>query len=250
MNYWKERIIKDEEHAQQIAATFGKREQQYYRRIVKAINRDIDALYTKLTKGEPISRTELWNYEHFKRLRSTILEQCGQLGLDQISITEQALDKVVQDTLGQNWKKNEPTSILNEQQTKRYLDQAWSGESYSSRIYKNCNELAAKLQEEISNMICLGKSPDAVKAAIMEQCNVSYNVANRLIRTEASYTFNQANKQRYEEMGAKQIEILTEPDCCEQCEELRGVYDFNTAPQVPIHPFAAAVTYQFWKISK
>lgn len=236
MNYWRDRITKDEEHAQEIAEYYGAKEKQYYKRVIENINKDIDALYTKVKAGEPITRTELWQYEHYKRLRNTILEECQQLGMDQISITEIALDQVVQDTLGIKWKENDATSILSRQQTKQYLNQAWSGESYSSRIYNNCNQLAVKLQEEISNMICLGKSPDAVKAAIMNECGVSYNVANRLIRTEASYTFNQANKERYQDMGAKQIEILVESDCCDECEELKGVYEFYAVPQLPIHP--------------
>ena len=234
--YWRDRITADEENAQAIASKYGAKEKQYYKRVIDNINADIDKLYTKIQAGEPITRTELWQYEHYKRLRNTIYEECRQLGIDQISITETALDQVVQETLGVKWKENDATSILSRQQTKQYLNQAWSGESYSSRIYNNCNQLAVKLQEEISNMICLGKSPDAVKAAIMQECGVSYNVANRLIRTEASYTFNQANKERYQDMGAKRIEILVEDDCCNECADLKGVYDFGQEPQLPIHP--------------
>jgi len=37
-------------------------------------------------------------------------------------------------------------------------------------------------------------------------------------------------------MGAKQIEIYIEPDACEECQELKGVYDFNAVPLVPVHP--------------
>ena len=70
----------------------------------------------------------------------------------------------------------------------------------------------------------------------MNDLNVSYNTANRLIRTEASYTFNSANKERYQEMGAKQIEIFIEDDACEECQNLKGVYDFDVVPIVPIHP--------------
>lgn len=156
--------------------------------------------------------------------------------MDQINITETALDKVVEQVLGIDWKDNSPTGLLNRVQTKQFLNQAWSGESYSSRIYNNCNALASKLEKSISDMICLGKSPDEVKKAIMEECNVSYNVANRLIRTEASYTFNTANKERYERMGCKQIEILIEKDACDECQELAGVYEADRVPLVPVHP--------------
>lgn len=236
MDYWKRRILRDEDKAQKIAETFAKKEQSYYKKVLSDINKDIDALYTKLQNGNPITRTELWQYEHYKRLRNTIYKDCGQLGMDQISITEKALDKVVEEVLGVDWKDNSATGILNRAQTKQFLNQSWSGKSYSSRIYHNSSQLANKLEKCISDMICLGKSPDDIKKAIMEEMNVSYNVANRLIRTEASYTFNSANKERYQRMGASKIEIFIEPDACDQCQELKGVYDANNVPLVPIHP--------------
>lgn len=236
MDYWTKRILRDEDKAQKIAEVYAKKEEAYYRKILKDISKDIDSLYTKLENGNPITRSELWQYEHFKRLKNTIYRDCGQLGMDQVSLTEKALDKVVEEVLGVDWKDNTATGIFNRAQTKQFLNQSWSGKSYSSRIYHNSNQLASKLEKVISDMVCLGKSPDEVKKAIMNEMNVSYNVANRLIRTEASYTFNSANKERYQKMGAKQIEIFIEPDACDTCQELKGVYGFDTVPLVPIHP--------------
>ena len=235
-NYWKDRIIKDEARAQRLAGKYGKEEEKYYKRIFKEIEKELDGLYTKIQKGEPITRSELWQYEHYKQLRQEIYKQCGQLGMDQISITDQAIEGVVKQVLGVDWKDNSATGILNRVQTKQFLNQAWSGESYSSRIYHNCNTLANRLETAISDMICLGKSPDEVKKAIMDEMNVSYNVANRLIRTEASYTFNTANVERYRQMGTEKVEIYIEPDACDQCQELKGVYDIDKAPLVPVHP--------------
>ena len=236
MNYWQERILKDEEKAQRIAEIYGKKEQALYKNLLKDIEKEVDALYTKVKAGEPITRTELWQYEHYKNLRSTIYQQCGQLGMDQVKLTETALDKIVDQVLGVDWRDNSPTAMFNRIQTKQYINQAWSGQSYSSRIYSNANTLASKLEKGISDMICLGKSPDEVKKMIMDQMNVSYNVANRLIRTEASYTFNTANKERYIEMGAKKIEVFIEKDACDECQELAGVYDAELVPLVPVHP--------------
>ena len=237
-DYWKIRTQKDEQQAQKIAETYCSKQKEYYKQMIAAIDKEVEVLYGKLSKQEYISRSELWNFKHYQALRQVINQQCEGLAVEQISITEQALERVVDRVLGENWKQNEPTRILSQAQVKSYLNEAWSGESYSSRIYKNCNQLAVKLSEEIGNMVVLGKSPDAVKAAIMQECGVSYKVANRLIRTEASYTFNQANFQRYQDMGAKKVEVLVEDDACEDCKALEGKeFDFLEAPIIPLHPY-------------
>lgn len=237
-DYWKTRIQKDEEKAQAIAHIYSNKEKEYYKKMNAAIELYVDKLYLKTAKLDYISRSELWNYESFKALRQVINQQCAVLAVEQISNTEKALDKVVEIVLGDRWKENPSLKILDKAQIKQYLNQAWSGEAYSSRIYKNSNQLASKLSEEISQMIVLGKSPEMMKAAIMEEFGVSYNISNRLIRTEVSYTFNQASLQRYGEMGAKGIELIVEPDACDECKALEGkTYQVYDAPQLPIHPY-------------
>lgn len=237
-DYWKTRIEKDEAKAQLLANTYCNRQKIYYKQMIKEIDKYVDKLYLKLGNTSEISRSELWNYESFKALRQEINQQCVGLAANQISNTEKVMDKIVDLVLGDEWKDNPSTQLLAKSQVKFYLNQEWSGESYSNRIYHNCNQLASKLSEEIGNMVVLGKAPDAIKAAVMEECGVSYNVANRLIRTEASYTFNQANLERYGEMGAKGIELIVEPDACKECKALEGkTYQVYDAPQLPIHPY-------------
>lgn len=236
-DYWKNRTLSDEAKTQKIAEQYSRKQAKYYKQMIGVIDNDVDLLYGKILNQDKITRSELWNYKHYQALRQDILQQCEGLAVEQLSITQQALDKVVDTVLGTEWKENSPTRIFNQKQLKYYLNENWSGESYSNRIYHNCNQLAVKLQEEIGDMVVLGKSPEAVKAAIMQECGVSYKVANRLIRTEASYTFNQANIQRYENMGAKKVEILVEDDACDECLELSGVeFDFLEAPIIPLHP--------------
>lgn len=248
-DYWKNRVITDEEKTQRIAATYGRRQKKYYKQMIAAIDTQIDFLYAKTLNREYISRSELWQLQHYQALRQEINKQCEGLAIEQLSLTQQALEKVTETVLGTEWKENEATRILSQAQVKQYINENWSGESYSNRIYHNCNQLAVKLQDEIGEMVVLGKAPEMVKAAVMEECGVSYNVANRLIRTEASYTFNQASLKRYEDMGAKKVEVFTEPDACEECLALGGQeFEFFNAPLIPQHPFAVAVTYQFWKI--
>ena len=77
MDYWTKRILRDEDKAQKIAEVYAKKEEAYYRKILKDISKDIDSLYTKLENGNPITRSELWQYEHFKRLKNTIYRDCG-----------------------------------------------------------------------------------------------------------------------------------------------------------------------------
>lgn len=115
----------------------------------------------------------------------------------------------------------------------------WSGQSYSDRIWTNTNELARRTKEKITDLVAIGKLPEEVKKEIKEEFNVSYRVADRLIRTEASHVFNAAAMERYENSGVEQVEVLVEDDdkICDDCKELDGkIYNIDKAPTLPIHP--------------
>lgn len=238
-DYWRGRTAADEARAQKIARRYHREERQLYTNALDSIEGKIDRLYTKIKWGgaENITRSELWEYSHYLTLRDDILEQCKMIGEGQVRLTEACINEVYETTLGVGIADSAKLSRLSDFGKKKVLNSTWSGENFSTRIYKNTNALAGRLNQQITDMVVLGKSPDQIKKEIIQEFGTSYREADRLIRTEASYTFNQAAMDRYKNAGVKKVEILVENGCCDKCKEYdKKEFVIEAAPFLPAHP--------------
>lgn len=238
-SYWEGRAAADEARAQKIARRYMKEEKKLYKEALEQINGKIDRLYTKIRWGgaDTVTRTELWEYSHYINLRDEILDQCKMIGEGQVTLTEACINEVYQKTLGVTIADATELTRLTNFGTKKVLNSVWSGENFSTRIYKNTNTLAARLNQHISDMVVLGKSPEEIKKQVIAEFNTSYYQADRLIRTETSYTFNTAALDRYKQKGVKKVEVLVEKSACDRCLDLKEKqFTIEAAPFLPMHP--------------
>ena len=125
----------------------------------------------------------------------------------------------------------------------RAMDTAWSGRNYSARIWRNTDQLAQMLEDEIEAAFLSGKSVRRMANVIMDRFGVGYRAAECLMRTETSYVQNQTAAQSYRDAGCTEYEILTASDrrTCSRCAAQNGRrYPFTemqageNAP--PFHP--------------
>lgn len=171
--------------------------------------------------------------------------QAAELQSVQISAVEETIRRVYADTLGgsadalgvaDRW------LLRTDQLVEQYLKTPWSGELYSKRIWRNTNKLAGDLQKHIGDMVMLGKSPRELKAALQRDYSVSYEMADRLIRTEASNAYNTASLALYRSEGVERVRFRAERDglLCDRCrtysQEHGGIYGIDDAPHIPVHP--------------
>lgn len=125
----------------------------------------------------------------------------------------------------------------------RAMDTAWSGRNYSARIWRNTDQLAQMLEDEIEAAFLSGKSVRRMANVIMDRFGVGYRAAECLMRTETSYVQNQTAAQSYRDAGCTDYEILTASDrrTCRRCAAQNGKRYPFTAMQVgenapPFHP--------------
>lgn len=125
----------------------------------------------------------------------------------------------------------------------RAMDIAWSGRNYSARIWRNTDQLAQMLEDEIEAAFLSGKSVRRMANVIMDRFGVGYRAAECLMRTETSYVQNQTAAQRYRDAGCTDYEILTASDrrTCSRCAAQNGKRYPFTAMQPgenapPFHP--------------
>lgn len=248
MDYWKKRTLANEEKASRLAASYAKRQRQALEKAYKQIENYLNALYVQINYGgaDKITRTQLWQYSKYLELEQQIRKELNNVAIQQIEDIKEVTQRVFEETLETDLEEllgtSKHYSINSESLMKQNLNSAWSGLDYSKRVWINTNELAERLKNDINDMIVLGKSPNQIKEALMWDFNTAYDVADRLVRTEASYAFNSANMASYKAAGLQYIKLLPERDekLCSRCRELAnengGIYEINEAPTLPVHP--------------
>lgn len=243
MNYWEQRTRQNEQKAERLAKSYSKREKKLYTSSLKAIEIDLNDLLLDLATGITPTRTELWRAGKYLKLRSTIQEQANILADNQIGLLDELLEKAyaetLETTLGDFLKEQDQFNVLSSALRQRALNTAWSGKNYSERVWTNRDALAERLNKNISDMIVLGKSPAEIKRQVKEDFDVSYRVADRLIRTEASHVYNSAALDAYKQAGIKQVKYLHGGNCsnrckCHSCDGM--IFDIGTQPTLPQHP--------------
>ena len=248
MDYWKKRTLASEDKATRLAASYSKRQREALTRTYKRLENYLNAMFTELEYGgvDYISRTDLWRCSKYLELEEEIRKELQSVGIKQIDDIKEVLskvyDEVLETDLADLLENSKQHSFQSKSLLKQNLNASWSGEDYSKRVWKNTNELAARLSDHITDMVTLGRSPTDIKKQVIRDFNTSYNVADRLIRTEASHAFNSASIDSYKQAGVKYVEIIPERDgrLCALCSKVasknNGIYPIDEAPTLPLHP--------------
>ena len=242
--YWKARRRKEEKKAWDIANRSANWQEDFYKQAYKRIETEINALYAEIQSGgkslDQLTRSELWRYKHYVQLQNVIEQESKTIGGKQLSLMDSTIDNVFRSVMGTELHDSgSSVTLLDNSALRQIKETVWSGESYSDRIWTNTNALAQRTKDKLTDLVAIGKLPEEVKKELQKEFNVSYRVADRLIRTEASHVFNTASIERYEEAGVEQIEVLVEDDdsICDDCLALDGqIFDIDKAPTLPIHP--------------
>src|SRR5690606_34618574 len=92
------------------------------------------------------------------------------------------------------------------------LRSRWLKENYSSRIWKNTNNLANQLPKIIGGALSTGTSYEKTARLLRERFDVSRANATRLVRTETNYFHNQSELQSFIDDGIEEYEYDAEID--------------------------------------
>lgn len=128
------------------------------------------------------------------------------------------------------------------------VGEAWSkGESYSEIIWDNREKLASYLNDDFAKMIARGTPYAECAAALADRfVNVSSNCIKRLVFTEGTFLFNEAQARVHEKDFGYYAISCADPRACEVCRGLQAEQKRNPArfedraPGVnfpPMHPW-------------
>lgn len=247
-DYWADRASSTRDDALELAK---KAEQKLTKEYVKAANatlkeyadlvkpwRNEDGSYD--TEGiKKAFRTDPKFRLKYQRLSSHFDAYFNEISKNEQTIINSLLIDIYRTTdlklLNNSW------NLLNKKAVEIAVKTPWTsdGINFSSRIWKNVNELKAEMQSIMLDSVMKGQNPRKTAKRIIKRYGVGANQAERLVRTETMAIYNQAAAAGYQDLGIEQYEILGSPDdhMCEPSGTRHYMYEFDeghTAP--PYHP--------------
>ena len=144
---------------------------------------------------------------------------------------------------------------LDPEKVNRIIAKPWAadGSNFSSRIWKQKNQLVNELQNGLSQAFIRGTEPYDLTKQIAERFKVSKGQAGRLVMTETAYFHSAAQIDAFKELGVKEYEITAVLDnkTSELCRDMDGkhlpVSEFKpgiTAP--PFHCWCRSTTVPYF----
>ena len=140
-------------------------------------------------------------------------------------------------------------SNINQKQIDRALRMNWSGKHYSKRIWKNTDDLARTIKDELLVSLLTGRTDRETAAVITEKFGGGAIKARRLIRTESCFLSGELMAQAYEECGIKKYRYVATLDLrtSKICRELDGKLFLVSQREAgknypPMHPWCRSTT--------
>lgn len=144
-------------------------------------------------------------------------------------------------------------ATVNERHIKKVLSMNWSGSHYSERLWRNTQELAKRLKEELLINLVTGRTERELADALSYQFNVGRMKARRLVRTESSFVSGELCKDSYEECEVERYLYVATLDLrtSEVCRELDGKIFYLKDAKVgvnynPMHPWCRSTTIAYF----
>lgn len=128
----------------------------------------------------------------------------------------------------------------------------WSGADYSERLWKNINNLAFTLKQELAQGMIKGMALPQMAKSISEKTGQSFKASERLVETETSRIHGESNFKVYEAAGIEEYEFIAEKELttCSVCAGLDGKH-FNVKDRQvgenaePMHPNCHCTTIEY-----
>ena len=149
------------------------------------------------------------------------------------------------------------TKEVDKAQVDTLLKSSWHGDNYSSRIWKDTDQLAKKLQQLFTVESMTGMSELDMAREIEQYMHDAFmlnkNIARRLIRTEANRFHTQAKIQQWEKMGLKHVKYVAVLDnrTSDTCINLDGsIFPLDSLETgvncPPMHPWCRSIIQAYF----
>lgn len=218
---------------------------KYYGNTMKKIIGQFEETYNKvllsIEDGREPTPADLYKLNKYWELQASIQKELQKLGDKQhILFSKKFMDEYENIYRVVALKDDLFFSEMDREAAQHMINQIWcaDGKSWSSRIWTNTNKLQQALNDGLMDCLLSGKKTTELRSYLMNEFDVSFKRADRLIRTEMAHIQTQAARQSYLDSGVDEVEVWASKDerRCEICGKLHlkryAVYD---AMPVPAH---------------
>lgn len=220
MSYWAERQARIQEAltAKNVRQT-EKQLKKYYKRTMETVLDEFEKTYNKLLstieEGREPTPADLYKLDKYWQAQAQIRRELTALGDKQIILMSKQFELNFFDIYysfaipGQD-----AFNTISVEAAQQMINLIWcaDGKTWSQRIWDNIALLQETLNEGLIDCVVAGKKTTQLKNQLQERFGVSYSRADMLVRTEMAHIQTQAAKQRYEDYGLKEYEILGNDD--------------------------------------
>lgn len=236
--YWRKRLVRDQALAQREADAVAAEMKREYRLQYAQVVKRLDSLYVEAQRRGELSRTKLWNYLSYLDMEEKLSDMVEGGSMIQRDKLTKTLNRVFEETIGASADRFRREEYVLPFDPRAVIDTAWSGDSFSNRIWKNNERLAEEIRRGCRGIVMGLESPSTIKKRLMRDFDVTKSQAERLVDTETSYVFNKANLMKYQQSGRQKLTIVClDVNTCDKCKALEGeVFLTMDAPVLPIHP--------------
>ncbi len=145
-------------------------------------------------------------------------------------------------------------SAVNTRLIDQIVNDQWSGKNYSQRIWWNTSKLSEDVQQLLTTAAMSGESIYKTSRRLSERFGESMNNSVRLIRTETTYSCNQAELASYEELDIDRYKYVatldsrTSPICQKLDGKIFETKDAKAGTNLPaMHPNCRSTTIAYFE---
>lgn len=145
-------------------------------------------------------------------------------------------------------------SAVNTRLINQIITDQWSGKNYSERIWWNVDKLAIDTRQILTTAAMTGESIYKTSRRLSQRFGQSAYCSQRLIRTETTYSCNQAELAAYKELGIEKYKFIatldtrTSPECQELDGKVFALKDAKAGVNLPaMHPNCRSTTISYFE---
>lgn len=220
MSYWaKRQAVIQERLSKQSEKKIQKQLIKYYQTTAKQVIDSFEKVYDKIllqqAEGKEVTPALLYKLDYYWQQQAQLREQLRKLGEKQVALLTKEFELNFFDVYYSIAPEGMTAfNTIDTAGAQQLINAIWlaDGKHFSQRIWTNTEKLLETLNEQLINVVASGKKTTDLKNLLQERFGVSYSRAEMLVRTELAHVQTVAAKQRYEDYGLKEYEILGNDD--------------------------------------
>lgn len=238
--YYKRKMVDLEKEVSHFMDMFGEENIVQYNELLRTLDDEYRTMlirhmeeffdaYPELAHLAPI-RENIYKLNRLEGLQKSILLQQMEMGIEENKILEAHLAKVyekgsksVLEFLGLG----DTLSGFNQELLRRTINANWTGQgNYSQNIWKNREKLASYIAEDLRTAFARGDNSKTILKHMREKFpDAATRYIKRIIRTEGTYVFNEAQAQGWQDVGFEEYiySAVLDNRTSDICENLNGM---------------------------